>query len=199
MGRIVANKLSSTSTTSAPKRLSAAAAKEIAARDALFRKEAEALIAQQAAEIAAMKEQRRKALANVNAAVQDELDNDNVRIDRPKGSAGNGFSLRTEMQLDNNQQLYKRIQRTVRRCVDKAALNEAHGIRKQDTIKLCNVYKAARELQPRLKRFVNDWATAEMVKLLLRNRRQYAARRARREESPELELDIDMEELSLDD
>ncbi|EJD35527.1 hypothetical protein AURDEDRAFT_130578 [Auricularia subglabra TFB-10046 SS5] len=185
---------SGSKTTSAAKKL---AEKELAARDALFCKEAEALIAQQAAEIAALKEHRRKAIANVNAAVQDELDNDEVRIERPKGSAGKGFSLRTEMRLNGNPLLYKRIQRTVHRCVDKAGLDEGKGIRAQDTQKLSNIYKAARERQPRLKRFINDWATAEMVRVLLRNRRQYAARQARREKTPE--LDIEMGDLSLDD
>ncbi|EJD33429.1 hypothetical protein AURDEDRAFT_177486 [Auricularia subglabra TFB-10046 SS5] len=175
-----ANKKATTTTKRAPAKSGIGAskkltAKEIAARDAAARAVLEAQVAEYAAEVLALKAKRNKALANVNKAVQDELDNENKHLDCPKGTAGDGFSLREEMGLEDNVELYRRCQRTVRRCVDKAGLDEVHSFRGQDPAKLVNVYRAARELQP----YVNDWATAEVVKMLLHNRRAHLMRRER--------------------
>ncbi|KZV97567.1 hypothetical protein EXIGLDRAFT_703214 [Exidia glandulosa HHB12029] len=176
-------KPATTKKTTTVKKLSA---KEIAARDARVAQELQAQVEAMAAELAALKLEQAKSLEKAQAVVQEVIESESTRIERPTGSAGDGFSLIREMKLTGQKEVYKRIQRTVRRCVDRAGLDETKGIRRQDTVKLANIFKASRELQPYLRKFVNDWATIEFVKMLLRNRRQHAARRARK--SPEVDL-----------
>ncbi|KZV98456.1 hypothetical protein EXIGLDRAFT_700982 [Exidia glandulosa HHB12029] len=180
-----------------PTRAKKTPAKEAAARDAFDMQELRDQLAAAQAELSAVKAkegpQRRKALAEINAAVQEDEDNDTVRIERPKGSAGDGFKLRQVMGLGDKVARYRRIQRTIRRCIDKAGLRDDAPFRTQDIGKLGNVYKArphAREKHPYLRRFVNDWATAEFVKMLLKNRRAQLTRRTRRESAAD---DVDME------
>jgi hypothetical protein len=43
-----------------------------------------------------------------------------------------------------------------------------------------NYFDQARDVHPYLARFENDWATADIVKQYMRNRRKYMARQSRR-------------------
>ncbi|EJD33081.1 hypothetical protein AURDEDRAFT_131867 [Auricularia subglabra TFB-10046 SS5] len=118
------------------------------------------------------------------------------KITRPKGSAGDNYSLQTAMGLKDKRETYLacRPQLAVKRCVDRAGLDENIHMRNQDVLKLGLVYKAAREANPYLKQFAQDWATFEFVRMLLRNRRQQNRKRARRAAQEEAAADDEDDE-----
>ncbi|KAI0373515.1 hypothetical protein BV20DRAFT_920496, partial [Pilatotrama ljubarskyi] len=109
-------------------------------------------------------------------------------IPRPSGSAGDGFNLRREMGLENKPRLYRSIQvsscilpfhctqRTIRSLVGNAGIDHRLVWRRQPKDVLGKLFRVARKRQPYLHRFVNDWATEELVKQYLKNRRAYYRR-----------------------
>ncbi|KAI0714183.1 hypothetical protein C8T65DRAFT_738856 [Cerioporus squamosus] len=71
---------------------------------------------------------------------------------------------------------YKAVQRTVRNLVVRADLDVTQDFRRQCPESLAKLYKAAREEHPILRRFQNNWMTAELAKQFLQNRRKHAVR-----------------------
>ncbi|KAJ6521758.1 hypothetical protein B0H19DRAFT_1371312 [Mycena capillaripes] len=110
-------------------------------------------------------------------------DEDEVqRLERPKGEAGdkkNGFNLRVAMGLEDDAELYEAIVRAVNSNVARANLDYTVDFRRQDAAKLAAVYKLTRKDFPYLtrSRFPLDWATAEITKQYMRNKRRYAVKR----------------------
>ncbi|KAL1750253.1 hypothetical protein FB107DRAFT_279798 [Schizophyllum commune] len=100
------------------------------------------------------------------------------RVPRPKGVAGRDFSVQIAMGLAGERgsakhSMYLSIQRRVRDFVNAAQLNcetEWKDLPKEDISKL---YRVARTTMPFLKRFVDDWATEELAKRYIGNKRQH--------------------------
>lgn len=92
-------------------------------------------------------------------------------------------------------------QRDVRDLVHTARLDMKLDYRKQNVSNLGNLftvvrlnrwmvrasanYEQARDIHPYLARFENDWATADIVKQYLRNRRKYVARQSKQGSKPD--------------
>ncbi|KIJ70561.1 hypothetical protein HYDPIDRAFT_184817 [Hydnomerulius pinastri MD-312] len=81
------------------------------------------------------------------------------------------------MMLEDDKEHYLAIQRTVRDLCHAARLDWTRPYRDQPPRDLGNLFEVARKQHPHLKQFRNNWATAELVKQYLRNRRKYAKRR----------------------
>ncbi|KDQ14854.1 hypothetical protein BOTBODRAFT_174370 [Botryobasidium botryosum FD-172 SS1] len=94
-------------------------------------------------------------------------------ISKTKGEHRRDFNLHQEMGLGDpgRKGLYLSILLTVRHLVDQAGLDPKIWFRHQDPIKMAQIYAVARNKFPLLKQFQGDWATAEIVKQVLRNRR----------------------------
>ncbi|KZV92197.1 hypothetical protein EXIGLDRAFT_769177 [Exidia glandulosa HHB12029] len=141
--------------------------KEAAVQDAFNMQELLDELAAYKAELAAVEAkeaaQRRKALNEIQAAVQEDKQNDTVRVERLKGSAGDSLDGFGEQG-------------------DAVPAFPAHGapLRRQGRL-------------ARISRFIDDWATAEFIKTLLKNRRAAAARRARIERAAD-DADMDVDE-----
>ncbi|KAJ7936715.1 hypothetical protein B0H13DRAFT_2437581 [Mycena leptocephala] len=105
------------------------------------------------------------------------------RLERPKGEAGdgkNGFNLQNAMGLEDDDEQYQAIMRSVHHNVVRANVDFTVDFRRQDPARLAAVYKLTREThKPFLsrERFPLDWAIAEMTKQFLRNKRKHAVRR----------------------
>ncbi|KAJ6462063.1 hypothetical protein DFH09DRAFT_1296188 [Mycena vulgaris] len=104
-----------------------------------------------------------------------------VRIEKPKGEAGDrkkGFVLQTAMELNDDQDTFDAILRSVHDHVARANLDVTQDYRNQDPAKIAAVFKLTRKAHPYLteKRFPLNWSTAEMVKQYLRNKRRYGVR-----------------------
>jgi len=69
------------------------------------------------------------------------------------------------------------IQREVHSLTIQAGLDCADDFKNQPAAQLGLVYKLAREMFPVLERFPNDWATAEMVKQYLYNKRKNSVKK----------------------
>ncbi|THH18873.1 hypothetical protein EW146_g2191 [Bondarzewia mesenterica] len=98
-------------------------------------------------------------------------------IPRPKGSAGdrkNGFVIIDEMGLKDDEETYNSMIRCIHDWVLNAQLDWRFTYRNQPHDKLAKIFKLARETFPTLERFQNDWATAELLKQYITNRRKYA-------------------------
>ncbi|KAL1751511.1 hypothetical protein FB107DRAFT_278609 [Schizophyllum commune] len=99
-------------------------------------------------------------------------------VPRPDGVAGLDYSIEIEMGLagsltSKKHKLYLAILRRVRDLVTGAQVDCVAGWRKLRDEEKAKIYRAARETAPYLKRFVNDWATEEIAKRFLSNRRQH--------------------------
>ncbi|KIJ60588.1 hypothetical protein HYDPIDRAFT_32013 [Hydnomerulius pinastri MD-312] len=100
-----------------------------------------------------------------------------VLIPKPKGQAGEkGFNLQDEMKLEDEKELYLAILRDVRALCFAAQLDYKIDYRHQPPKDLGNIFDVAKRHHPYLEQFHNNWATSEIVKQFLRNRRKYAAR-----------------------
>jgi len=97
-------------------------------------------------------------------------------IPKPRGSAGDGFKLSNEMGLSDDHPQYKRIQRTVRSLVIQAGLDPLKKWKKQPRVAVNRLFTVARQRQPYLGRFENDWATEAFAMTYLKNRRAYLKR-----------------------
>ncbi|KAI5898159.1 uncharacterized protein SCHCODRAFT_02696751 [Schizophyllum commune H4-8] len=110
-----------------------------------------------------------------------EMGGDVQLVARPDGTAGNDYSIQEEMGLagvkgSKKHQTYLSIVRRIRDYVIAAQLNvekEWRQIAPEDKGKL---YRVARTDIPFLQRFVNDWATEEIAKRYLKNKRQHLYR-----------------------
>ncbi|KZV83744.1 hypothetical protein EXIGLDRAFT_701092 [Exidia glandulosa HHB12029] len=134
-------------------------------------------LAETKALLAAEKARRRKAeLQLPNGAAPAATTDDKSRqwkpINHPGGSAGDDWSLQTVMRLQDRQKRYNALRLEVKRCVDMSGLDHRVVMNKQNREKLGMVCAMAREHQPYLGRFTDDWATIEFIRMLFKNRRQ---------------------------
>ncbi|KAH9941068.1 hypothetical protein B0H21DRAFT_664495, partial [Amylocystis lapponica] len=126
------------------------------------------------AALAKEKALREAAEKGATAKKATHLDNTLSKIPKPKGSAGNGFKLIEAMQLEDNEQLYHAIIREVHELSIQAGLDYRDDFKDQPVEALGLLYKLARDIFPVLERFPNDWATAEMTKQYLYNKRKHS-------------------------
>ncbi|EPS98276.1 hypothetical protein FOMPIDRAFT_1051674 [Fomitopsis schrenkii] len=128
-----------------------------------------------------------KALEDANNALQREIDQLKARmremesrraqvgaqdegepqrqIPKPKGSPGNGYSLREEMGLGGEEDKleYNKILRGVKRIAGNQGIDWDHDFKDHPLDVLRNTYKVARAVYPILSNFENDWATAAII------------------------------------
>ncbi|KAJ7780646.1 hypothetical protein DFH07DRAFT_949876 [Mycena maculata] len=102
-------------------------------------------------------------------------DSDGIEmIPRPPGSAGNNFNIQDEMGLGRNaedRERYKALMRNIRDLVLQAGINWEVPWAKVPAEAKGKLYAVARKRHPILKRYVNDWATEEIVKQYIKNKR----------------------------
>ncbi|KAG6824013.1 hypothetical protein H0H92_008273 [Tricholoma furcatifolium] len=123
----------------------------------------------------------RRSIGSTGPNAQDEV----FSIPKPKGEAGNrktGFVLREAMRLEGDpvkEAMYAAIVRTNRQHVIRVGLDTNVSFGRQDPDKLAKVYKLNRNAFSYLtkRRFPADWASAEMVKMYLRNQRKETKRK----------------------
>ncbi|KIM59028.1 hypothetical protein SCLCIDRAFT_78527, partial [Scleroderma citrinum Foug A] len=99
-------------------------------------------------------------------------------VEKPKGSPGDpDFSLINVMELQDDKLSYLAIQvcneHTVRDLCHAARLDWNRTYHEQPTRDLCNLFDVAKKEHPYLAWFHNNWATGELVKQYLRNRRKH--------------------------
>ncbi|THH18138.1 hypothetical protein EUX98_g9004 [Antrodiella citrinella] len=93
-------------------------------------------------------------------------------VPRPHGR----FNIRDAMGVDHEQ--YKSIQRTVRDLIIQAQVDWTDDFRRQDPTNLARLYKAAIQVHPVLARYYRHWATAELAKQYMANKRKHAYKNA---------------------
>ncbi|KAJ7029444.1 hypothetical protein C8F04DRAFT_1116389 [Mycena alexandri] len=143
----------------------------------------EAKLAKVEAELAATKASLDKASRGNNRG--DDGREPVERIERPPGEAGDsakGFRLQAAMDLEDDDEKYEAILRTVHNNTVRVNLDPALDFRRQDPAKLATLYKLTRDAhKPDLseERFPLSWPIAEMVKQYIRNKRKYMVRKGR--------------------
>ncbi|KAJ6544902.1 hypothetical protein B0H10DRAFT_2447815 [Mycena sp. CBHHK59/15] len=100
-------------------------------------------------------------------------------IPRPAGSAGNNFNIEDAMGLggcaaDHDQ--YKALLHNVRDLTLQARVNWEQPWAKTPADVKAQLFAVARDRHPYLGRFVNDWATEEIVKQYIKNKRRHGYR-----------------------
>ncbi|KIJ64979.1 hypothetical protein HYDPIDRAFT_111700 [Hydnomerulius pinastri MD-312] len=101
-------------------------------------------------------------------------------IEKPKGQAGEkGFNLMAEMMLEDDKPSYLAILRDVRDLCHAAQLDWTIDYRHQPPKDIGNIFDVAKKRHPYLVRFRHNWATSEIIKQFLRNRRKHTARKSR--------------------
>ncbi|KAM6491048.1 hypothetical protein JOM56_013287 [Amanita muscaria] len=80
---------------------------------------------------------------------------------------------------DDDKERFNTIRRSVKRLVDRAGLDVLVAWHEQPKEVIVNICLLAKAEQPYLKRFSHNWATEEMIKRLMKNRREYLQRMAR--------------------
>ncbi|KAF9470410.1 hypothetical protein BDN70DRAFT_939735 [Pholiota conissans] len=97
-------------------------------------------------------------------------------ISRPPGTCSTNWSLQVEMGLAGSvakDAKYAALLRGLRDLVLNAGMNWEVGWREIPAVQKSKVFQVARDRYPILKRYVNDWATAEMVKQYIKNKRAH--------------------------
>ncbi|KAF8955642.1 hypothetical protein BDZ97DRAFT_1609445, partial [Flammula alnicola] len=95
-------------------------------------------------------------------------------INRPKGTAGQHWSIQEAMGLAGSERktdVYQGIQRNLRDLVHNARIRWQSPWNEIPASDKSKLFQVAREQHPLLKRYTNDWATAELVKQYMKNRR----------------------------
>ncbi|RXW13591.1 hypothetical protein EST38_g12264 [Candolleomyces aberdarensis] len=138
-----------------------------------LRQSTEAQLAEARAEVAEARAQAEAAEARAQAQAAAVPAVRIVRIPRPRGGKG---GLQAAMGLEDDDELYASIQRTVRRAVIQAGIDLHSTLSDISVEKLANVFKKVRETHPYMdrQRFSLDWPTLELVKQYLRNHRKYS-------------------------
>ncbi|KAG6808297.1 hypothetical protein H0H92_004616 [Tricholoma furcatifolium] len=101
-------------------------------------------------------------------------------VPRPQGTAGHHFSIQEEMGLGDTvkkAETYKALVRYIRRLTDQSPINWENSWTKISPRDKANLFEVCRKEHPILTRYVNDWATEEIVKQYLKNKRNYAYRK----------------------
>ncbi|KAG6835433.1 hypothetical protein H0H93_001518 [Arthromyces matolae] len=98
-------------------------------------------------------------------------------IPRPDGTAGHHFSIQEEMGLSGSAKKigeYKALVRFIHQMTMQSRMNWEMPWTKIAPRDKANLFDVCRKEQPILARFVNDWATEEIVKQYMKNKRTYA-------------------------
>ncbi|KAJ7161655.1 hypothetical protein C8R46DRAFT_1283945 [Mycena filopes] len=109
---------------------------------------------------------------NANTNVTGDVD---VKIQRPKGTAGNDYNIQDEMGLagcDEDRKQYVLVMGDVRDIVHEAGIKWEQPWGKVPAEVKGKFFAVARERHPILKRYENDWATEELAKQFIKNRRR---------------------------
>ncbi|KZO90939.1 hypothetical protein CALVIDRAFT_602561 [Calocera viscosa TUFC12733] len=119
-----------------------------------------------------------------------------IIIPRPAGSVGKknagGYSLQEAMKLSSMKEEYNSIARIVRDLCHAAQLDCNVEFRLQPAGKLSRIYDMARQRVPLLSRYQDDWATCDLIKIYMRNKRAHMKRRkVARTEVLDLTMDDD--------
>ncbi|KAJ7256047.1 hypothetical protein C8J57DRAFT_1721612 [Mycena rebaudengoi] len=120
----------------------------------------------------------RKKLAKLKAhtkAADNEAEKAPAMIPRPAGSAGNDFSIEFAMGLGTNRaddEQYKALMRNIRDLTLQARINWEEPWSQTPAGVKAQLFAVARERHPYLARFTNDWATEEIVKQFIKNKRR---------------------------
>ncbi|KAF9471608.1 hypothetical protein BDN70DRAFT_938823 [Pholiota conissans] len=97
-------------------------------------------------------------------------------ISRPPGTCSTNWSLQVEMGLAGSaakDAKYAALLRGMRDLVLNAGVNWEVGWKEIPAAQKGKVFQVARDRYPILKRYINDWATAEMVKQYIKNKRAH--------------------------
>ncbi|KAJ7655447.1 hypothetical protein B0H17DRAFT_1073443 [Mycena rosella] len=97
------------------------------------------------------------------------------KIPRPAGSAGNTFNIQNEMGLGGsraNRDIYKALMRNVRDLTLQAGINWELPWAQIPASNKASLFDVARARHPILEDYVNDWATEEIVKQYIKNKRR---------------------------
>ncbi|KAJ7136244.1 hypothetical protein C8R46DRAFT_1234774 [Mycena filopes] len=100
-------------------------------------------------------------------------------IPRPSGVAGTDYNIQDKMGLgkgETNGRYYKSIMRTTREVVIQARVNWEKPWADVSADVKAKVFAVAAERHPILARYFNSWATEDLVKQYIKNRRQSAYR-----------------------
>ncbi|KAF8345264.1 hypothetical protein F5887DRAFT_1282754 [Amanita rubescens] len=89
-------------------------------------------------------------------------------IDKP---AGQGWNLQEMMELKDNKILYNAIRRTVRQLVLRSPMDLNILWKNQDAQIVADIMALAKKSHPYLICFPRNWATSEMIRLVLKNQR----------------------------
>ncbi|RXW22357.1 hypothetical protein EST38_g3475 [Candolleomyces aberdarensis] len=139
--------------------------------------EAQAQVAE--AQAAADEARAQAQAAQVIAAAQPLVTQSQVvPLPRPHGQT---FNVQSAMGLEDDDELYGSIQRTVRRAVVQAGIDLHSSLRAIPPEKLAAVYKKVRDTHPYMdrRRFPSDWPTLDLMKQYLRNHRKYSRKKGR--------------------
>ncbi|KAJ7206882.1 hypothetical protein GGX14DRAFT_456951 [Mycena pura] len=96
---------------------------------------------------------------------------------RPTGTAGTHFSIIAEMRLDSNRQdraQFSTIQRNLRELFGNSRINWELPWAQVPAAAKAQLFAIARKHHPYLAEFQNDWATEEIVKQYVKNKRNNA-------------------------
>ncbi|KIJ43366.1 hypothetical protein M422DRAFT_253246 [Sphaerobolus stellatus SS14] len=115
--------------------------------------------------IAAMKAE----LEQLRAQVQSQGKQAKRKIPKPEGECGRDYSLKEEMELDDDEEKYKAIRHTVRDLVHHSGMQRGVTYIKQDKEKVLGVILQARKDEPYLDEFEGDWAIIDIIKGVLHN------------------------------
>ncbi|KAG2143021.1 hypothetical protein DEU56DRAFT_793022 [Suillus clintonianus] len=131
--------------------------------------------AEQAAKLAAAEAEAAKKVAEEKIR-NSRVDPMHELIQKPttaemKDSGSRGRLLKA-MKLENNKAEYLAIQTTVHELCSRVDLDFKVLYNAQPTSSLAKLFKLARRDHPHLEKFQNDWATAELVKQFLQNKRK---------------------------
>ncbi|KAF7332812.1 hypothetical protein MSAN_02432400 [Mycena sanguinolenta] len=101
-------------------------------------------------------------------------------IPRPAGSAGNNFNIQNEMGLGRGAEdrlQYLAIMRNMRDLVLQAGINWEQPWAKTSAAQKEKLFAVARKRHPILERYQNDWATEELAKQYIKNKRRHGYRK----------------------
>ncbi|OSC98299.1 hypothetical protein PYCCODRAFT_1018863 [Trametes coccinea BRFM310] len=104
------------------------------------------------------KEELEAEVRRLQAKLSDRGKEDEGRIPKPKGTAGNSYNLCTAMGLDGDPELYETIRTDVREIVHRAGLDYSLVWNKQPLGVITRIFDLARERHPILRRYAHDWA-----------------------------------------
>ncbi|KAG8900768.1 hypothetical protein FRC00_011290 [Tulasnella sp. 408] len=165
-------------TASKPKKLSAAERREQqlnAADQAALEQRIKELEAQNASQQVAFERLKRQNKRLNHRATLHASSTADAKTDQTIGEPDTAqYNLREEMGLADDSKTYSRVQRTVR-DLSRRVLDFEQSWKNQDAIAISDLFRAAAEKEPFLRRFRGNWATAKLAKMYLRNSRSYAA------------------------